>query len=211
MQQLENIACQLQQHKPRQILWRQRMTRAAVAMVLAERPVQSSAPQHSTTELCVLMIRRAEHPQDPWSGHMAFPGGRMEKHDQYTMRTAIRETAEEIGLNLSLDDCLAPLSDVITRRHDKLRPMVVSPWVFQQPGLCSADAVAQNDEWQINYEVDEVVWIPLSFFANSNNREVMTWRKLGITMKLPCYFYEGRRVWGLSLMMINELVRICQP
>lgn len=199
------MAARLDQHQPRKILWRQHRTRAAVAMVLAERPssLASASDKHIPESLpSLLMIRRAQDERDPWSGHMAFPGGRMEKHDADIQATAVRETQEEIGLLLRQEECLAPLSDVVTRRHDKMRPMVVSPWVYR---------IDREDAWEINYEVDEVVWIPLNFFLDSNNRDVMTWRKLGVNMKLPCYHFEGRKVWGLSLMMINELLRVVYP
>src|SRR5258706_15931093 len=43
-------------------------SRAAVALILRDGP----------QGIEVLFIRRAEHPQDPWSGQMAFPGGRAE-------------------------------------------------------------------------------------------------------------------------------------
>lgn len=242
---MQQLIQQLSEHQPRKILWRQRMTRAAVAIVLSDRfptietsfstsigntgntdDIADNTDEIGTSEAkaatttnttsssstlitqptkapCILMIRRAEHPLDPWSGHMAFPGGRMERIDRRILTTAIRETTEEIGLSLHEEECVGRLSDVVTRRHDKIRPMVVTPWMFT---VDAADPRLQN--LAINYEVSEAVWIPLSFFADDDNRQVMTWRKFGITMRLPCYFYEGRRVWGLSLMMIRELTRI---
>lgn len=192
---LTSVTGQLKQHQPRKILWRQRMTRAAVAIILANRIIDDAL----TPQPCLLMIRRAQHERDPWSGHMAFPGGRMEDFDATIQATAERETLEEIGLELNAAERVAPLSDVITRRHDKIRPMVVSPWVYQ---------IDRETAWKMNYEVDEVVWIPLAFFADTNNRTVMHWRKLGMNMKLPCYYYADRKVWGLSLMMINELIQV---
>ncbi|MCA9639821.1 MAG: NUDIX domain-containing protein, partial [Myxococcales bacterium] len=64
---------------------------AAVAAVLR--------PTDADTE--VLLIRRAEHEGDPWSGHMAFPGGRHDPTDPDLLTTARRETLEEVGLDLS--------------------------------------------------------------------------------------------------------------
>ncbi|HEX9187840.1 MAG TPA: NUDIX domain-containing protein, partial [Vicinamibacteria bacterium] len=68
--------------------------RAAVALVL--RDGVPAGPE-------LLVIRRAEHEQDPWSGHMGFPGGRAEPSDPSPEATAVRETLEETGLDLARD------------------------------------------------------------------------------------------------------------
>src|SRR5262245_34151321 len=65
--------------------------RAAVAAILL--------PRDDTFE--ILLIRRAERPTDLWSGHMAFPGGRRSPEDRDLLATAVRETEEEVGLDLA--------------------------------------------------------------------------------------------------------------
>ena len=61
-----------------------------------------------------------------------------------------------------------------------------------------------------NYEVAEVVWVPLEFLLDTANREEMVWERAGIKLRMPCYFYEGRRIWGLSLRMLDELMDIVE-
>ena len=61
-----------------------------------------------------------------------------------------------------------------------------------------------------NYEVAEVVWIPLEFLLDTDNRETMTWEYRGLRVKMPCYFYGKRRIWGLSLMMLDELMDLVE-
>ena len=69
-------------------------------------------------ELHILMIKRADREGDPWSGHMAFPGGRMDKADAHGYAVAVRETEEEVGLSLGpLDQCIGRLSDLNARPH----------------------------------------------------------------------------------------------
>ena len=164
------------------------MRRSAVALILQVR----------NGELNILMIKRAEREGDPWSGQMAFPGGRMERSDAHGFAVAVRETREEIGLSLGDEDrCNGRLTDLNTRPHRGLYGMTVTPSVVRLDREVSFDP---------NYEVAEVVWIPLEFLLNTDNREDMTWEYRGLSVKMPCYFYGRRRIWGLSLMMLDELM-----
>ena len=49
----------------------------------------------------LLFIHRVAHDRDPWSGHIAFPGGRIEEEDASSRAAAERETREELGMDLS--------------------------------------------------------------------------------------------------------------
>lgn len=173
--------------------WYRRWTRrAAVAMVLREHGGQ----------LQTLMIERAVRPGDPWSGHMAFPGGMLEASDRHSLATAQRETLEEVGLDTARDaQLLGRLSDRVSRSHRGHRPMVITPYVF---------ALETHPALKINHEVADTLWVPLRFLAEPNNRQRMQWRYRGAELELPCYLYRERRIWGLSLMMLDELVAALQ-
>ena len=98
--------------------------RSAVAVVL---------DSDTFSDASVLMIKRAEHKDDPWSGHMAFPGGRKEKSDKAIIDTATREMHEELGFDITAatnSALIGRLSDVETHRKLMPKPMVVSPFVF---------------------------------------------------------------------------------
>jgi 8-oxo-dGTP pyrophosphatase MutT (NUDIX family) len=185
-----DVAAQLiTAHQPRRKMLRRMLARCAVALFLHERA------EHGVT---VLMIRRAERAGDPWSGHMAFPGGRRERADRNTLATALRETHEEVGFDASGSArLLGRLSDIATRPRLKGGPMIITPYVF---GLDQAPALTPN------IEVAETVWVPLAFLADRANREKMRWAPNGVPLELPCYLFGGRRIWGLSLMMLDELV-----
>ena len=79
--------------------------------------------------------------------------------------------------------------------------MAVSPFVFR---------LERDVSFTPNYEVDEVIWVPLSFLLDENNRKEMEWRYKGASIPVPCYWYEGRCIWGLSLMMLGELLDIAE-
>lgn len=187
MQQIEHS---LATHRPRKKPFRRLLKRASVAVILRE----------VCGEAEILMIERARHPRDPWSGHMAFPGGRMEHSDRHGFDVACRETEEEIGLQLlEAGRYMGRLSEIMTHFQLRRRAMVVSPYAFR----LDRDVV-----FTPNHEVSEIVWVPMAFLMNPNNREKIMWTRAGIAIPLPCYRYQGRRIWGLSLTMLDDLLQL---
>ncbi|MEZ5503978.1 MAG: CoA pyrophosphatase [Halioglobus sp.] len=188
---LQLIETRLGDHSPGRIPLRRLMKRSAVAMILQVR----------AGELHILMIKRAEREGDPWSGHMAFPGGRMDKTDANGYAVAVRETEEEVGLMLGPEACIGRLSDLYARPHRGLFGMTVSPFVFR---------LDREVSFSLNHEVAEVVWVPLEYLSNADNRQEMIWTYKGARLPVPCYRYEGRCIWGLSLMMLDELLDLVE-
>jgi len=184
---MNSISSALENHRPRRIPGRHRMTRAGVAAVLLPGQVG----------LDVLLMQRATRPGDPWSGHMSFPGGRCNPGERSTLTTAIRETEEELDLSLSSANCIGRLSDVVTRKHEHWRPMIVTPWVFYLDKL---------PKLTTNREAVSTIQIPIAFLADHRHRKSIPWHLGPAKIKAPCYFYEGRKIWGLTLMMLDELI-----
>ena len=170
-----------------------RAGRAAVAIMVRE--------GSDATEM--LMIRRATREGDPWSGHMGFPGGRRDPEDASNFSCALRETREEIGVDLSQwGTPLGELSDVNTGCRKARPEMLVTPFIFQ---------VGELPALTPNYEVDDVVWVPLHFLMNEANREPLEWDWKGKKMETDSYLYDSYRIWGLSLMMIDEMTGLLAP
>jgi 8-oxo-dGTP pyrophosphatase MutT (NUDIX family) len=189
---LQLIEKRLANYTPGRTRLRRLQKRSAVAMIL----------QVQADKLRILMIKRAEREGDTWSGHMAFPGGRMDKADAHGFAVAVRETAEEVGLLLGAQDaCIGRLSDVNARPQRGTFGMAVSPFVFR---------LDREATFTLNHEVAEVVWVPLEFLTNVENREEMIWDYKGARIPVPCYHYEGRCIWGLSLMMLDELLGLAE-
>jgi 8-oxo-dGTP pyrophosphatase MutT (NUDIX family) len=166
--------------------------RAAVAIVLHE----------AYGELCLLMIRRAQREGDPWSGHMAFPGGRRDPDDIDDRFCAIRETREEIALDLdALGSEVCALGEVNTGWRADRPEMLVAPFIYR---------VEQLPELDLNYEVDAVVSVPLRFLMDRSNRVPLAWEWRGTQVESDSYLYRDNRIWGLSLMMIDELIEAAE-
>ena len=187
---LELIQDRLDGHSPVKKLLRRFKKRSAVAMVLSVRD----------GELHILMIKRAEREGDPWSGHMAFPGGRVDPDDANAFAAALRETEEEVGLRLMPEqEYLGRLSDLSARPRFRTLGMTVTPFVFR---------LHREVEFTPNYEVAEVVWVPMEFLLDGDNLKQMTWEYKNMKIPVPCYHYNDYTIWGLSLMMLGELLEL---
>jgi 8-oxo-dGTP pyrophosphatase MutT (NUDIX family) len=166
----------------------------------AERTGQTAAVALTFREqgggLELLFIHRAEHPQDPWSGQMAFPGGRSEERDADLRQTAIRETLEEIGLDLARADQLGSLDE--TRAMSRMRPLdlTITPFVFRVRGM---------PEPRLSAEVTSLHWIPLDDLLGSRFRELMDYPHDGQRLKFPCFRIQGKTIWGLTYRMFSNL------
>lgn len=164
--------------------------RAAVAMTLAP----------GDHDLNVLLIRRAEHDGDPWSGHMAFPGGHQDPTDATLADTAIRETHEEVGIDLASHGRLVSrLDDVQARARGVDLDMVVTPFLFSldRPRETTIDRT----------EVADAVWIPLQVFRDERFHGTTPISRGDFRADFPAFLYEGNTVWGMTYRMIRDFLR----
>jgi 8-oxo-dGTP pyrophosphatase MutT (NUDIX family) len=143
----------------------------------------------------LLLIRRSERPSDPWSGHMAFPGGHQEPGDVSLLHTAIRETREEIGLDLERDaellGALEDLSPVVPRA------LLVRPFVFALPRMPALS---------ISAEVDTVVSCPLVELAGGSTATEYELLRDGNRYKFPAFQAGPGVVWGLTYRVVTSLL-----
>jgi 8-oxo-dGTP pyrophosphatase MutT (NUDIX family) len=190
---LDAMAARLQAYRPRRLPGRQWVARCGVVLLMAEHGMAADAAP------ALLLMRRAERAGDPWSGHVSFPGGRVDPRDPSTRAAALRELQEETGL--PMDTPITPmgrLSDLVTREHGRRRPMVVTPYVYRLP-----HAIALTP----GLEAASLWWEPLHNLVDAGLRRTVIWRVAGLPLPFPSIEVNGARLWGLSLMMVNELVR----
>jgi len=162
--------------------------RSAVAAILRQR---------RGAEAEVLLIRRAERTGDPWSGQMAFPGGHAQPEDADLHATVLRETREEVGIDLDRNgELIGRLDDLPVTAWGKPTGMVITPHVF---------ALRGEPEFSIGDEVAELLWGPLGEMARGGVDAVKEYCLEGVRVELPAYDVDGRIVWGLTYAMLRNL------
>ncbi len=145
-------------------------------------------------DLQLLLIKRAESKNDPWSGHMALPGGRRDPEDPDLEGTAIRETREETGVRLDLGPhSLGRLARVTPAAH-RLPVLSISPFVFGVPG----DTVASVR----SPELAAVFWVGLEELRSPDNQGRTLIDLESGSREFPCIRVDGEVVWGLTYRII---------
>ena len=160
---------------------------------------QKINPRHAAVALLldsqqrILMIQRAEHPQDPWSGHMGFPGGGFEAQDASLRVTVERECEEEIGV--SLHETAMYMGALTRMNHPRI---CIDAFVY---------TMEENQTLYPNEEVAGIYWISLHDLCNSNNRGVIIHPFQGSEQEFPAIHLQEIPVpiWGISLGFIDQL------
>ena len=186
---LTTIAHQLAKQSP-ELLPPSERGHAAVALILKE----------GTTSPEVLFIIRAQHDQDPWSGNIGFPGGRLNSTEESPRQAAERETFEELELDLGRSQYLGRLNDL----YGATMPVLVSCFVYQ---------LTEPVTLQPNHEVDTTFWCPLAKLMVPEHQQHRT------------FFYNGEErthpvvelldshqplLWGITYRLIRSFFAQCE-
>jgi len=140
----------------------------------------------------VFFVKRVENDADPWSGQMAFPGGKRDEKDVNLKQTVVRETLEETGINL-LDCCrfLGVLTAVRSRPRPDLRILPFVVLVEYEP------LVRLNRK-----ELEDFYWIPFKELVQSK-----TFVKFDFG-EFPAYFVRNEVIWGLTHRILEDFFAV---
>ena len=158
---------------------------AAVAIIRCQTPRES-----------YLILRRASQPNDPWSGHFAFPGGRKDDGDEDLLATCIRETVEETGICLGIDQLqqklnLEPAGRLLSH------PILVQPFLFTlaEPPTLHLDPV----------EIQAGLWLDAEQFQTEElhqNVELLPGRLF------PAYPVADYYLWGFTYRLLRSILKM---
>lgn len=197
----------------RNVLEHREIARLATA-VAARRPRVIEAPPGEDTlhaavmillrpnyldELELLLIKRAEYEGDPWSGHIALPGGRREPEDQSLERTAIREAWEETAIDVARDGAVLGALDEVSPRSMTVRQVVVRPYVA---------AVVPEVEIVESPEVAAAFWVPLATLRDTTAWITAEVVAHGRSLRVPAFSHGEHVVWGLTERILRGFLEL---
>lgn len=146
----------------------------------------------------LLMIKRAEAEGDPWSGHIACPGGRMEPDDRDLAVTAVRETHEETGVDIARDGRLLGHLDDISPRTPVLPPIVIRPYVA---------LVRAGVEIVPSREVAHAFWVPVAALRERTAWGIGRVHVAGAMREVSVFQHGEYVVWGLTERVLRQFLR----
>ena len=164
--------------------------RAAVALIF--RAGRDGSPE-------LLFIKRAEYPGDPWSGQIAFPGGREESGDASLQQTAIRETREETGIDLGREGMLIGVLDDLRPRTVRLPAVVVRPYVA---------VLDRSEALELSAEVALAFWIPFGDLADKESWQQDTVFARGVQINARVFRHEDHVIWGMTERILAQLLEM---
>ena len=180
----------IRDHKP-EIRKDESLLEAAIAIILRD-------GEHCTE---FLMMQRAHHEDDPWSGQMAFPGGKVELNDTSKKATAIRETQEEVSIQLTEQNYIGQLDDFYGMKVNNKNNAHVSCFVFK----IKPSVIAKG-----NHEVADLIWLPMSYLQNPKHAYEY-YHPHDSSVQMPAVLINESKaqiLWGLSLRMLTKLYKL---
>jgi 8-oxo-dGTP pyrophosphatase MutT (NUDIX family) len=139
-------------------------------------------------DLEFFLVKRAEVDDDPWSGDMAFPGGKKNLQDHTLIDTAVREVLEETSIVLQGNDVIGFMEPIYSSVR---KDLAVQPIVYR---------FDEYPEVHLNYELTKYIWVPLSEIIHGKTEaKVKEWEG-------PVYKVKGETVWGLTFRMLEKIL-----
>ena len=182
----------------------------AIQRAIAAKPATPAPPREMEaavalllrpgTDLDLLLIRRSKHPADPWSGHVALPGGRKHVEDRNLAETARRETLEEVGLDLERVGFFLGGLEPVAPASRRLPSLSVTPWVW---GVESGHELTLEPR-----EVDAAVWVPISELRDARAAGEILIEIEGGQQRFPSLTWNDYVVWGLTLRILQHFFEL---
>lgn len=190
---ISTIEACIKSYRPTAYAVGEQTRQAAVATILRQQGSETQA----------LFILRAQQEGDPWSGHMAFPGGHKDPQDSDLQQTAVRETREELNLDLvEHARLLGPLEHVKANPGGANIDMVVTPFVYLLEGQ---PEIIPNDE------VADYHWGSLQKMFSGEALTSREFQVPGGTKSFPGYDVAGEIVWGLTFRVLDHFFTLLDP
>lgn len=163
---------------------------AAVALVLRPRALD---------DLELLLIRRATREGDPWSGQIGLPGGGSSPTDASLEATALRETVEEVGLDLRAHGRVLGALDELRPRTPVLPPIIVRPFVV---------AVEAVPPLVLSDEVADYRWVPLGELFAPGTRVETSVEVRNLRLRVDAFRHGDFTIWGMTERILSTFEQV---
>ncbi|MFL5504237.1 MAG: NUDIX hydrolase [Gemmatimonadaceae bacterium] len=187
---IERLKAAVEAHRPVAAAEEAGVRKAAVALIFR-------VGEEGSVEL--LFIKRAEYPGDPWSGQIAFPGGREESRDGSLAETAIRETREETGIDLAREGLMLGSLDDLRPRTTRLPPVVVRPFVA---------LLDRQDPLVLSNEVALAFWVPFGALSQTESWHDDTVFARGVQINARVFRHAEHVIWGMTERILAQLLAL---
>ncbi|MCA1614961.1 MAG: CoA pyrophosphatase [Acidobacteria bacterium] len=175
------------------------LRQAAVALVLRG---GSEGPE-------MLVIKRSEAERDHWSGHLALPGGRVEPDDENLQATAVRETLEEVGLDLRAGGEVLGRLGAVKPQSPYAPRIAVTPFLAVAPGEYHAGGAAgAPQQLELSGEVAAAFWVPVDELKRGGRSAVFRMAFAGVEREWPAYPSEHGMIWGITERILTEFLSL---
>lgn len=142
--------------------------------------------------LHVLLTKRTEDVEHH-KGQISFPGGSRDEKDENLVRTALRESEEEIGLPHNAVRVLGMFDDFETPSG-----FAITPVVAYAPCL---PPLSQN-----TIEVAEILEVPVSLFLDKRNERIEKRDRLGTVLDVYFYRFGAYEIWGATAAILRAFL-----
>ena len=142
----------------------------------------------------LFLIKRTEHPNDPWSGQIGLPGGHHEEHDADLIDTAIRETKEETDIDLQASQFITTIDDQQGYATGGKINLTVRPFVF---------LLENKPDIRINYELDHYFWLPFEHFQNTDHHIYFN-PMVSLSQRPGVRLDQSNVLWGMTYRIFTD-------
>ena len=157
----------------------------------------------------MLIIKRSEAERDHWSGHLALPGGRAEPEDENLLATAVRETLEEVGLDLRAGGEVLGRLGTVTPKSPLVPRIAVTPFLsVAPPEFHAGRADGAPRALELSGEVAAAFWVPVDELKRGGRSAVFRMAFAGVERDWPAYPSEHGMIWGITERILTEFLSL---